>query len=82
MSAIVVPTKVSDLQNDSGFITIGQVPGDLVTSVNGQTGDVTVQVPTVPTNISSFTNDAGYITDAGVTSVNNQTGSVFVQENV
>lgn len=82
VSAIVVPTKVSDLQNDSGFITIGQVPGDLVTSVNGQTGNVTVQVPTVPTNVSSFTNDAGYITDAGVTSVNNQTGAVFVQENV
>lgn len=34
-----------------------------VTSVNGQTGDVTLTIPTVPTNVSEFTNDAGYITE-------------------
>jgi len=33
-----------------------------VTSVNGQTGAVTLSIPTVPTNVSAFTNDAGYIT--------------------
>ena len=33
-----------------------------VTSVNGKTGAVTVDVPTVPTKVSAFTNDAGYIT--------------------
>lgn len=77
-----VPTHTSDLINDSGFITLGDVPGDLVTSVNGQTGNVQITIPQVPTNISSFTNDAGYITDPGVTSVNNRTGNVMVQENV
>ena len=77
-----IPSKTSDLDNDSGFITINDVPGDLVTSVNGQTGDVSIDIPTVPTNVSAFTNDAGYITDAGVTSVNGRTGSVSVQENV
>ena len=33
-----------------------------VTSVNGKTGAVTVDVPTVPTKVSAFTNDAGYLT--------------------
>lgn len=33
-----------------------------VTSVNGQTGVVTLSIPTVPTNVSAFTNDAGYLT--------------------
>jgi len=41
-----------------------------------------LDIPIVPTNISAFTNDVGYITDAGVTSVNNRTGAVMVQENV
>lgn len=82
ISRINIPSKTSELQNDSGFITAADIPEDLVTSVNGQTGDVNIQIPTVPTNISDFTNDAGYITDPGVTSVNNQTGAVFVQENI
>ena len=82
ISELYIPTKTSDLRNDSGFITIDDIPQSPVTSVNGQTGDVTIQIPTVPTNISSFTNDVGYITDPGVTSVNNQTGAVYVQENV
>lgn len=33
-----------------------------VHSVNGQTGDVVLTIPTVPTTVSSFTNDAGYLT--------------------
>lgn len=66
-----VPTKTSQLQNDSGFVTSADVPSktsDLVndsgfltsavTSFNGQTGAVTYTAP--------------------VTSVNGQTGSVTV----
>lgn len=56
---ISVPTKVSDLNNDSNFITAAGAP---VQSVNGQTGAVTLTIPTVPTNVSSFNNDAGYLT--------------------
>ena len=33
-----------------------------VSSVNGQTGEVSISIPTVPTNVSDFTNDAGYLT--------------------
>ena len=100
VDAIVVPTKLSQLTNDKGFITgytetdptvpawakadskpsytksevgLGNVdnvkqysasnpPPYPVTSVNGKTGAVTVDVPTVPTKVSAFTNDAGYIT--------------------
>lgn len=35
-----IPTATSDLTNDSGFITISDVPEAPVTSVNGSTGDV------------------------------------------
>ena len=47
---IAVSTKVSDLTNDSGFITSAPV-----TSVNGNTGAVTVNVPTA---LSSLTDDS------------------------
>ena len=33
-----------------------------VHSVNGQTGAVSLTIPTVPTDVSSFNNDAGYLT--------------------
>lgn len=46
---VAVPTKTSDLTNDSGFITSAPV-----TSVNGQTGAVTIDVPTYT---SDLTND-------------------------
>lgn len=82
ISELDIPTKVSQLQNDSGYITLNDIPEDLVTSVNGQQGDVVIDIPVVPTNVSAFTNDAGYITGPVVTSVNNQTGAVSVQENV
>lgn len=41
----VIPTKTSDLTNDSNFITAAQAP---VQSVNGQTGTVSITIPTVP----------------------------------
>lgn len=99
-STTKIPSKTSDLTNDSGFITgytetdptvpawaknatkpsysksevgLGNVdnvkqysasnpPPYPVTSVNGKTGAVAVDVPTVPTKVSAFTNDAGYLT--------------------
>lgn len=39
IDGIVIPTKVSDLQNDSHYIDASGAP---VQSVNGQTGDVTI----------------------------------------
>ena len=45
-----------------------------VTSVNGNTGDVTLNIPTVPTDVSAFNNDAGYITGINSTDVTNALG--------
>lgn len=68
--ATTIPTKTSDLQNDSGYITSAPV-----TSVNGQTGAVTVSVPT---KTSDLNNDSGFLTSAPVSSVNGSTGAVVL----
>lgn len=48
IDAITVPTKTSQLTNDSGYLTSAPV-----TSVNGQTGAVTITIPTVPTALKN-----------------------------
>lgn len=66
-----VPTKTSQLQNDSGFITSSDVGDGTITiqrngvdvksfSMNQSSSD-TVNI-TVPTELSDLTNDVGYIT--------------------
>ena len=49
----VIPTRTSQLTNDSGYITSAPV-----SSVNGQTGNVTINVPT---RVGQLTNDVGYL---------------------
>lgn len=44
IAQIDTPTATSDLTNDSGFITASQAP---VQSVNGETGTVVLDIPTV-----------------------------------
>lgn len=69
-----IPSKTSDLTNDSGFITDAGVTSfngqtgavtysAPVTSVNGNTGAVTVSVPT---KTSDLTNDSGFITGSSL----------------
>ena len=66
--ANILPTKVSDLDNDTGFITNTTAP---VTSVAGKTGSVTLSASdvgalpsntSIPTKVSDLTNDVGYLT--------------------
>ena len=74
--SISVPTKTSDLDNDSGYVNAGQAASSApVQSVNGQTGNVTVSSPT---KTSDLQNDSGFITssDIPVASVNGKTGVV------
>lgn len=82
--AATVPTKVSDLTNDSNFITAADAP---VQSVNSKTGTVTLtasdvgalpSTTSIPAATSDLTNDSGFITssDIPVTSVNTKTGAV------
>lgn len=75
-----IPTKTSELQNDSGFITSAPV-----SSVDGKTGSVTV-IPTggttgqVLAKKSNTDRDVEWVTPSagGVTSVNGQTGDVVL----
>lgn len=79
-----VPTKTSELTNDSGFITIGDVPDAPVTSVNGKTGTVLIGKSDVGLgnveNVKQYsaTNPPPY----PVTSVNGQTGEVIIDADV
>ena len=70
----MIPTKTSELNNDSGFITSASIPtvnnGTLTIQRNGvqvakfsanQSGNVTANI-TVPTDTSNLTNGAGFIT--------------------
>ena len=51
---IVIPSKTSELENDSGYLTKHQ---DLSAYAKK------TEIPTIPTNVSAFTNDAGYLTE-------------------
>lgn len=64
--ASAIPTKTSDLTNDSGFLTSAPVA-----SVNGQTGAVSLDASdvgalpdstTIPAKTSDLVNDSGFIT--------------------
>lgn len=68
-----IPSKTSDLTNDSGFLTQHQdISGkansaDLAAvATSGDYNDLTNKpsIPTVPSNVSAFTNDANYITSS------------------
>lgn len=66
-----IPTAVSELTNDSGYITASGAP---VQSVNGQTGAVSLAIPT---KTSDLTNDSGY-----VTTDTNTTYTISISSNV
>jgi len=80
--SVVIPTKTSDLTNDSNFTVNG------ITSINGITGSsvnltaadigaISSDV-TIPTKTSQLTNDSNFasVSDIHVQSVNGKTGSV------
>lgn len=84
-----IPTKLSQLTNDYGYITgigyndvinaLGYTPG--TSSFSGSYNDLTDKptIPVVPTNVSAFTNDAGYLTSADMSNyqpVNNLLTSI------
>lgn len=51
IDAITVPTKVSQLENDRGYLTQHQSLADYAKKS---------EIPTIPSNISAFNNDIGY----------------------
>ena len=65
-----IPTKLSELQNDVGFITADDIPEGSGGTVPTKTSDLTNDsgfiteddLPTIPTKTSDLTNDSDYIT--------------------
>ena len=55
-----IPTKTSELSNDSGFITSAAVPTK-VSVLENDAGYITSAA--IPTKVSAFENDAGYLTE-------------------
>ena len=63
---IDIPTKTSDLENDSGFITSADVPTK-TSDLTNDSGFITSV--DIPTDLSEFNNDVGYITSSDVAPV-------------
>lgn len=65
VASVTVPTKTSDITNDSGYITSGSLA---TVATTGAYSDLT-GTPTIPTKTSDLTNDSGFITSAGLATV-------------
>ena len=59
-----IPTKVSQLQNDSGYVASSSLA---TVATTGAYSDLT-GTPTIPTKVSDLQNDSGYITDSALSS--------------
>ena len=66
-----IPTKTSDLTNDSNFATVSQIPTNNNQLTNGA-GYITSA--SLPTKVSDLTNDSGYITGINSSDVTNALG--------
>ena len=75
-SAGDIPTKTSQLQNDSGFVTSASVPTK-TSQLQNDSGFVTSA--SVPTKTSQLQNDSGFITSSSLPTVNN--GTLTIQQN-
>lgn len=64
-----IPTKVSELQNDSGYVASSSLA---TVATTGSYTDLTDK-PTIPTKVSELQNDSGYITDSALTDYQTKT---------
>ena len=86
-----IPTKTSEITNDSGFITSSSLPTVNNATLTIQKNGTNVQTftanassnktanITVPTAVSELTNDSGFITSSSLPTVNNAT--LTIQKN-
>ena len=63
IDSLSIPSKVSDLTNDTGFITSSSLPTK-VSDLTNDTGFITSS--SLPTKVSDLTNDTGFITSASL----------------
>ena len=62
LEASDLPSKTSQLTNDSGFITEDAIPTDLSAFANDSHFITASDIPAIPSKISQLTNDAGFLT--------------------
>jgi hypothetical protein len=68
---IPVPSKVSELNNDIGYITASQVPPvpSKVSELDNDAGYITMSaIPAIPSKTSELDNDSGFITASAIPS--------------
>lgn len=70
-SITAIPTKVSSLENDSGYQTSSDVASAIPKNVSAFTNDSGYQTASdvtskIPTKVSELTNDSGYLTNASL----------------
>ena len=58
-----IPSNVSQLTNDAGYITASAIPSD-ISAFNNDVGYVTASA--IPSNVSQLNNDSGYVTASTV----------------
>ena len=68
-----IPTKVSELQNDSGYVAGSSLA---TVATTGSYTDLTNK-PTIPTKVSELQNDSGYITDSALSSYQPKTDNTL-----
>ena len=68
-----IPTKVSELQNDSGYVAGSSLA---TVATTGSYSDLT-GTPTIPTKVSELQNDSGYITDSALSSYQPKTDNTL-----
>lgn len=62
LEASDLPSKTSQLTNDSGFITEDAIPTDLSAFANDSHFITASDIPAIPSKTSQLTNDAGFLT--------------------
>ena len=79
-----IPTKTSDLTNNSGFITAKDLPNvpDVVSAFTNDVGYITSAA--IPTKTSDLTNDSGFITESSLptktSDLTNDSGYITAQD--
>lgn len=61
-----VPTKTSELTNDSNFATTSDIPTKTSQLTNDSGFITSSDIPTIPTKTSELTNDSGFLTTADI----------------
>jgi hypothetical protein len=72
-----IPNKLSQLANDSEYITISSVPTKLSQLANDSEY---ITLSSVPTKVSQLTNDSGYITINDIPTVDIDTTNIYTKE--